>query len=87
MLKPSDRKRYMALKEPVNYRVIADFPNNKDFPVGETITLQPWQGIDWIYVKSDCQGVRTYLASYLDKFPYLFQKKVEEQKQKEANNG
>jgi len=56
------------------YEVIADFPNNKDFPVGKIITFNPWNDSYWQHSVEDCQGVRTWLSEYFDNYPHLFKK-------------
>lgn len=54
-------------------KLIADFPGNKDFEIGETITLESWNGVNWIYEVEDCQGKRSYLLDFFEKYPYLFE--------------
>lgn len=56
------------------YEVIADFPGNKDFPVGKIITFEPWNTYYWQHKVEDCQGPRTWLSEYFDQFPYLFKR-------------
>jgi hypothetical protein len=79
MLQPKDRAEYnrqKALEEQPIYRVIADFPDNKDFPVGDTITLVRWRVSDiyWAYKVKDCQGEREYLSDFFDKYPHIFKR-------------
>jgi hypothetical protein len=79
MLQPKDRAEYnkeQKLKEPPCYQVIADYPENKDFPVGEKIRLHRWGSctIYWSYKVKDCQGEREYLTDFFDKYPHIFRR-------------
>ena len=56
------------------FEVTAEFPNNQDFPVGKKITFEQWNKIYWQHKVSDCQGDRTWLSEYFEKFPYLFKR-------------
>jgi len=56
------------------YIVIAEFPNNKDFPIGKLIDFTPWNGTHWQHVVNDCQGERMWLSDYFEKYPHLFAK-------------
>lgn len=60
-------------KAPV-YEVIADYPNNTDFPRGKRIEFEPWMGLYWQHKITDCQGERMWLSDFFDKYPHLFQK-------------
>lgn len=79
MLQPKDREEYnrkQVLEEPPLYKVIADYPDNKDFPVGKIITFRRWNAstIYWEHVVNDCQGERSWLSEWFDKYPHLFQR-------------
>ncbi|MFN3341885.1 MAG: hypothetical protein ACK40M_04265 [Flavobacteriales bacterium] len=54
-------------------KVIADFPGNKDFEIGSTLTLEPYNQYYWKYEVKDCQGERIYLLEFFEKYPYLFE--------------
>lgn len=54
-------------------KVIADFPGNKDFEIGSTLTLDPYNQYYWKYEVKDCQGERIYLLEFFEKYPYLFE--------------
>lgn len=70
-----DDKLHVKMISPV-YEVIADFPGNKDFPVGKRITFEPlaYSPGNWECKVSDCQGERKWLSHYFDNFPHLFKK-------------
>jgi hypothetical protein len=83
MLQPKDRAEYnrqQKLKEAPCYRVIADYPDNKDFPVGKIVTFRRWNNstIYWEHVVKDCQGERSWLSGWFDQYPHIFQKINEE---------
>lgn len=54
-------------------KVIADFPGNNDFNVGDVLTLERWNEFYWSYTVEDCQGVRNYLLDFLEKYPHIFE--------------
>jgi hypothetical protein len=58
------------------YKVIADYPDNKDFQLGKIIDFHPWvcAAHYWEHSVEDCQGKRTWLSEYFDKYPHLFRK-------------
>lgn len=56
------------------YEVIADYPNNKDFPLGKKIEFEPWNNTYWMHTVEDCQGKREYLSIYFDNYPHIFKK-------------
>jgi hypothetical protein len=58
---------------PPIYKVIADYPGNKDFPVGKIITFVPWNTYYWQHIISDCQGERMWLSTFFEKYPHIFQ--------------
>jgi len=60
-------------KPPV-YEVIADYPNNKDFPVGKIINFEPWEVCHWQHKVKDCQGERMWLTYFFDNYPHLFKR-------------
>lgn len=78
MLQPKDRALYNeALKKErqPRFEVVADFPNNKDFPVGVIITLHRWRcSTYWAYTIKDCQGDREYLQEFFDTYPHIFKR-------------
>jgi len=63
---------------PPVFEVIADFPGNKDFPLGKRIEFHPWSSsspdLYWEHAVEDCQGKRTWLSHYFELFPHLFKK-------------
>ena len=58
------------------YLVIAEFPENKDFPKGKKIEFEPWtnQPDYWMHVVEDCQGRIEWLSGYFDNFPAIFKR-------------
>lgn len=79
MLQSKDREEYnkeQKIKEPPCYKVIADFPDNKDFPIGKVFILHNWRSsnIYWVYIIKDCKGEREYLSDFFDKYPHLFER-------------
>jgi hypothetical protein len=54
------------------YEVIADYPENNDFPVGKIIEFQPWNTSYWQHIVKDCQGERMWLLEFFEKYPHLF---------------
>ena len=60
--------------EPPIYKVIGDYPDNKDFPVGKIIEFEKWNEYYWQHKIIDCQGERTWLSEYFDKYPHLFKR-------------
>lgn len=57
------------------YKVIADWPNRKDFNVGQIITVgEAWNPGYLMYSIEDCQGKREYLQDFFDQYPHLFQR-------------
>jgi hypothetical protein len=71
-----DDDNLILKKLPPVYEVIADFPNNNDFPKGKKIEFQPWSGSDlyWAHIVEDCQGKREWLSDYFNNYPHLFRK-------------
>jgi hypothetical protein len=60
------------------YKVIAPYPENKDFPVGKIITFNTWPDSlhysgYWQHIVEDSQGVRAWLSTFFDEYPHLFQ--------------
>ena len=58
------------------YEVVAEFPENKDFPKGKKIEFVPWTSHPdyWMHVVEDCQGRKEWLAGYFDNFPAIFKR-------------
>src|SRR4051812_43728366 len=85
MLRPKDRAEYNLKKqseEAPSYRVIADYPDNKDFQVGQVITLTRWRSstLYWCYTVKDCQGEREWLSDWFNKYPHIFERVISDQK-------
>lgn len=61
---------------PPSYEVIAEFPNNIDFPKGKKIEFQPWAecSLYWAHIIEDCQGKREWLSGHFDNYPHLFRR-------------
>lgn len=56
------------------YKVIADWPNRKDFDIGQIITVaEVWNPGYLMYTIEDYQGKREYLQDFFDKYPHLFE--------------
>lgn len=74
--KIDDKDNLILKKLSPQYQVIADFPDNKDFPKGKIIEFQPWSSSDayWSHIVEDCQGKREWLQDYFDKYPHLFRR-------------
>lgn len=68
-------KLHIANIPPV-YIIIADFPGNKDFPVGKKITFEAWPACSshWQHKVTDCQGERIWLSHYFEDFPHIFKR-------------
>ena len=60
--------------EPPIYKVIADYPDNKYFPVGKIIDFEKWNEHYWQHKVIDCQGERSWLSEWFDKYPHLFKR-------------
>lgn len=58
------------------YEVIAEFPENRDFPKGKKIEFVPWTSHPdyWMHVVEDSQGRREWLSGYFDNFPSIFKR-------------
>jgi|SRR6478672_2112360 len=56
------------------YEVIAEYPDNKDFPKGKIIKFSPWNKYHWVHYVEDCQGKREYILNFFDKYPHLFKR-------------
>jgi hypothetical protein len=69
------RNKMDAMRDiPPVYEVIADFPDNKDFPVGKFIRFERWNTFYWVHSIEDCQGKREWLSDFFDKYPHIFKK-------------
>lgn len=56
------------------FKVIADYPDNKDFRVGDICQLQKWSSSDlyFAHVVEDCQGKRERLKEFFEQYPHIF---------------
>jgi hypothetical protein len=79
MLTPKDRAEYnrqQKLNEPPCFEVIADYPDNKDFPVGKIVWCRRWGNstLYWAHYVKDCQGERSWMSEWFEKYPHIFKK-------------
>lgn len=57
------------------YKLIADYPNNKDFVLDKIIEMNGQMAKGYPqYEVEDCQGKRQYLFTFFELYPHLFKK-------------
>lgn len=71
----TEEQRIAELLKP-RYKVVADYPGNRDFPVGKIIEFHPWESCRdyWEHSVEDCQGKRSWLEQFFIDYPNIFHK-------------
>lgn len=56
------------------FEVIAEFPNNEYFALGNKITFETWHANYWQHIEKDCQGEKVWLSTWFEQYPHLFKR-------------